>query len=99
MFLVRDVFKCKPGQAKALIEKFQRSMSLLENAEGFNSFRILVDYVSSYWTVVLESEVDDLAQFEQHMREWGETAQVQEVMSGYMDLVDSGGYREIFRIV
>lgn len=98
MFLIRDVFKCKPGQAKNLIEKFQRSMSLLENEEGFNSFRILVDYVASYWTVVLETEVDDLAQFEQHIREWGESDEAKQIMSGYMDLVDSG-YREIFRIV
>jgi heme-degrading monooxygenase HmoA len=97
MFLVRDVFKCKPGQAKVLIEKFKKSMALLESGAGFNGFRILVDYVASYWTVVLESEVENLAQFDQHMREWGERADVQEVMRGYMDSVESG-YREIFRI-
>lgn len=98
MFLVRDVFKCKPGQAKNIIERFQKSMALLEGTEGFNSFRILVDYVASYWTVVLESEVEDLAQFDRHMREWGDRKDVQEVMRGYMDSVESG-YREIFRIV
>lgn len=97
MFVVRDVFKCKPGQAKNVIERFKKSMGLLESGEGFNGFRILVDYVASYWTVVLESEVEDLAQFDRHMREWGERADVQEVMRGYMDSVESG-YREIFRI-
>lgn len=98
MFLVRDVFRCKPGQAKNLIEKFKQSMALLENTEGFNGYRILVDYVATYWTVVLESEIEDLGQFDQHMREWGDRKDVQEVMRGYMDSVESG-YREIFRIV
>jgi hypothetical protein len=95
MYLVRDVFKCKPGQAKSLAERFKKSMTLLE---GESNFRILVDYVATYWTVVLESEIEDLGEFERHMREWGERADVQEVMSGYMDSVQ-GGHREIFRIV
>jgi heme-degrading monooxygenase HmoA len=98
MLLVRDIFKCKPGRSKALADQFSTSMSLLADAEGFNSFRILLDFVGDYWTVVLESEVDDLAQFEQHMREWGERDDVRKVMEGYMDNVLSG-YREVFRIV
>ena len=91
---MRNVFKCKPGQAKNLIERLQKSMSLME---GVNH-RILVDHVASFWTVVLEIEAEDLTGHEKQLSDYGTRADVQEAMSGYMDFVDSG-YREIFRIV
>jgi hypothetical protein len=94
MFLIRNVFKCKPGQAKNLIERFQKSMSLMDGV----SYRVLVDHVAAFWTVVLELEVEDLAAHEKQLSDYGARADVQEAMSGYMDFVDSG-YREIFRIV
>ena len=94
MFVIRNVFKCKPGQAKNVIEKFQRSMSL----EGMGKHRILVDHVANFWTVVLETEVEDLAAFETQFAEYGKRPDVQEAMSGYLDSVESG-YREIFRVV
>lgn len=94
MFVVRNVFKCKPGQAKNLIEKFENSMSLMEDVK----YRILVDYVASFWTVVIEIETDDIVGYERQLNDYGSRADVQEAMSGYMDSVESG-YREIFRIV
>lgn len=93
MFLIRNVFKCKPGQAKNLIERFQKSMSLMEGVKH----RILVDHVASFWTVVLEIETEDLAGYERQLSDYGSRTDVQEAMSGYMDSVESG-YREIFRI-
>ena len=94
MFLIRNVFKCKPGQAKNLIERFQKSMSLMEDTKH----RLLVDHIASFWTVVLEIETEDLAGYEKQLSEYGSRTDVQEAMSGYMDSVESG-YREIFRIV
>jgi len=94
MFVVRNVFKCKPGQAKNLIERFQKSMSLMEGVK----YRVLVDHIANFWTVVTEIEVENLAGFEQQFKEYGERADVQEAMSGYLDFVESG-YREVFRIV
>jgi len=93
MFVIRNVFKCKPGKAKNLIDHFQKSMALMEDVKH----RILVDYVADFWTVVLEIETEDIAGYEQQLNEYGSRADVQEAMSGYMDAVDSG-YREIFRI-
>jgi hypothetical protein len=60
--------------------------------------RILVDQVASFWTVVIETETEDLSSFERLQQERGQRQEVQEAMSGYMDLVDNG-YREIFRVV
>lgn len=94
MFLVRNIFKCKPGQTKNLIESFQNSMSLMENYK----YRVLVDHVATFWTVVLEIEVNDLTEYERQFKEYGERPDVQEAMRGYMDSVKEG-YREVFRIV
>ncbi|MBK7497829.1 MAG: hypothetical protein IPI19_01685 [Ignavibacteriales bacterium] len=95
MYLIRDVFKCKPGMAKDLVKNFKLTIPFME-AQQFNNVKIMTDVVSNYWTVVLEGEVNNLAAFENHK---GFTSQpeVKEIMTGYMDLVNSG-YREIFKI-
>jgi hypothetical protein len=66
--------------------------------ESVKSERVMVDEVASFWTVVIETEVEDLAKFGETMKQYGYRKDIQEAMAGYMDLVD-GGYREIFRIV
>lgn len=98
MHVIRNVFKCKPGQAKHIIEKFKKSTALMKEAGAAYSERILVDEVATFWTVVIETEVEDMASFASMMQEYGSRSDVQEAMAGYMDMVD-GGYREIFRIV
>jgi hypothetical protein len=94
MFVIRNVFRCKPGQAKNVIEKFKTAIPLME---GMNQ-RLMVDEVASFWTVVIETETEDMAAFEKLLRERGSRQDVQDAMAGYMDFVDSG-YREIFRVV
>lgn len=95
MFVIRNVFRCKPGQAKKVIDKFQSAMPMMQQIA---KHRILVDEVASFWTVVIETETEDMAAFEKMLRERGQQKEVQDAMSGYMDFVDSG-YREIFRVV
>jgi hypothetical protein len=95
MFVIRNVFRCKPGQAKTVIEKFQKAMPIMQEVARH---RILVDEVASFWTVVIETETEDLAAFEKLLQDRGGRKDVQDAMSGYMDSVESG-YREIFRIV
>jgi len=95
MFVIRNVFKCKPGQAKNVIEKFQKALPMMQEAA---KNRILVDEVASFWTVVIETETEDLAAFEKLLKERGQRQDVQDAMSGYMDFIDSG-HREIFRVV
>lgn len=97
MFVVRDIFRCKPGKAKELVAKFRKTVPSMEQLDGFSNIRILVDAVADYWTVVVEADVATLEQFERHMREFGTRAEVREAMDGYMELVD-GGRREIWRV-
>ena len=98
MIVVRDVFRCKPGKAKVLIEQFKTAMPLMMGEDSSVKHRILVDAVSTYWTVVIESEVESLTAFEKMMSEMKPSPEAEKAMEGYMDNVD-GGYREIFRIV
>lgn len=98
MLLVRDVFRCKPGQAGEVARRLKVMAESMTRDDGFENTRVLVDFVGSYWTVVVQAEIADLAAFERHMSEYGKRKELQDVMRGYTDLVDSG-YREIFRIV
>ncbi len=98
MFLIRDVFRCKPGKAGALARMFLDTVPSMEKEDGFRNVRVMTDAVAAYWTVVLQAEVEDLAQFEGHMRSFGARPEVKAALAGYMDLVD-GGHREIYRIV
>lgn len=95
MYVIRNVFKCKPGKAKAAIDKFKAAHALMSDMD-LNE-RILVDEVASFWTVVVEVNVENIAAFESAMKDRGSRDDIQKAMAGYMDLVDSG-YREIFRV-
>lgn len=98
MYVVRDVFRCKPGKAKELVAIFKQVLSNAEREDGFRNARVMVDAIADYWTVVIEADIESLAQFEKHSTEFGARAEVREAMRGYMDLVD-GGHREIWRVV
>ena len=98
MFLIRDVFRCKPGKAGALAKMFLKTVPSMESQDGFRNVRVMTDYVAAYWTVVLQAEVEDIAKFDGHMRSFSARPEVKEALAGYMDLVD-GGHREIYRIV
>ncbi len=96
MYLVRDVFRAKPGRAKNLVSAFKLAAPFME-AEGFSNVKIMTDIVANYWTVVLQAEVESLDHFEKHLRGFTTKPQVAEIMKGYIDNVE-GGHREIFKL-
>ncbi|MEA2240040.1 MAG: hypothetical protein QOC81_4764 [Thermoanaerobaculia bacterium] len=98
MYVVRDIFQCKPGKAGELAAKFKKTIPSMESEDRFANCRVMVDAVASYWTVVLEAEFASLADFEHHMADYSKRPDVREAMAGYMDLVE-GGRREIFKVV
>lgn len=95
MYVIRNVFKCKPGKAKAVVEKFKAAHALMSDLDLDE--RILIDEVAGFWTVVVEVTAEDLAAFGRAMHERGSREDIQQAMEGYMDLVESG-YREIFKV-
>jgi hypothetical protein len=98
MYLIRDVFRCRPGKAGEVARRFKEAAPHLAADGTMRNVQVMHDYVAAYWTVVLQAEVDDLGDFDRHMAEWRNHAEMQRIMSGYMELVQEG-YREVFRLV
>ena len=67
MLLVREVFHCRPGKVRPLLEKFQAMGKLMQSA-GQPPMRLMTDLAGArYWTLVAEMEVESLAAFEASM--------------------------------
>ncbi len=97
MYLIREVFQAKPGRAKDLVKMFKQAAPHFEKIGGGKNIKVMTDIVSTYWTVVLESETDDIGGFFANMRSATMSDELKEIMKGYMDCVE-GGKREIFMI-
>lgn len=95
MYLIRETFHCKPGMAKELVKKFSQTIPYMKELNHKNA-KILTDVASDYWTVVLESEVETLGDFE-NQKGFTSRPEVKNIMKDYMTLVESGK-REIFYI-
>lgn len=98
MLLVREVFFCKPGQVKPLLEKFKTMNKLSEKLGLGPAARLMTDVSAErYWTVISEWEVKSLQEFEDLMAKSMENKELGEVMKDYHTFVDSGR-RELYRI-
>ena len=96
MYIIRDTFKAKPGQASKLAAMFKEAM----DKQG-HKVRIMTDAVGPYNTVIMEQEVEGLAEFEKRMKDYsdGNAAKaMRDAMKGYTDMYMSGG-REIYRVM
>jgi len=101
MLLVREVFYCKPGKVRPLVEKFI-AMNKLSMKAGMPKMRIMTDFTAErYWMLVAEMEVANMAEFEKMMSGAGvseaDGKEMESLMKGYHDLVDHGR-REIYKI-
>jgi hypothetical protein len=101
MYLVRDIFHCKPGKVRPMVDKFI-AMGKLSEKLGMPRMRVMTDFCAEhYWTVVSEMEVPNLQAFEDMMSNPPGSAedmkQFEEIMKGYHELVDHGR-REIYKI-
>jgi hypothetical protein len=97
MYLVRNVFHANPGKAKALVEVFKKASPHMESTGLTKSTRILTDTSATFWTVIIESEVEDLNKYVDMAQVVSSNPELGEAMKGYTDLV-THGHREIFRI-
>lgn len=97
MFIVRNIFHTSPGKAKELVKIFKNAMPHFEASGMVKNTRIMTDAASTFWTVIIESEVEDLNSYLDMAKMASSNKQFGEAMKGYMDLV-TGGHREIFRI-
>jgi hypothetical protein len=101
MYLVREVFHCRPGKVRPMVEKF-KAMAKLGEGMGMPNMRIMTDFSGErYWTVVSEMEVPSLQAFEESMANPPgspeDMKKFEAIMKDYHELVDEG-HREIFKI-
>jgi hypothetical protein len=102
MLLIREVFYCKPGKVRPLVEKFL-AMNKLSAKAGMPKMRIMTDFAAErYWMLVGEMEVENMAEFEKMMAGSGglnkeDAKEMENLMKGYHDFVDHGR-REIYKI-
>lgn len=103
MLLVREIMYCKPGKVRPLVEKFL-AMSKLSEKMGMPRMKVMTDVAAErYWTVVAEMEVESLDAFDRMLRGEGgggsaeDMKEMEQIMTGYHDLVDTGK-REIYKL-
>jgi hypothetical protein len=96
MFVIRETFTAKPGSASKLAAQFKDVMGDIAGARA--SVRVLTDYIGPFNTVVLETEVTSLSEFDQMMAEYMSRPDIRERMRGYADLY-LAGRREIYKVV
>jgi hypothetical protein len=101
MLLIREVFNCKPGKVRPLVDKFL-AMDKLGRKAGMPKMRVMTDFCAErYWTLVAEMEVPSMADFEKMMQGGGQDAtamkEMEQIMKDYHDLVESGR-REVYKI-
>ena len=97
MYVIREVLHCKPGQVRALVEKF-RCLSTAMTEMGHEPARLLTDVTGTpFWTVIAEVKVATIDDFFAIERTLMGSETVRKTMAGYHDLIESGR-REIYRI-
>jgi len=97
MLMIREVFFCKPGQVRPMVEKFKAMNKVMERM-NLGKAKILTDLSAErYWTVVAEFEVKSMGDFEKMMSDPAQGKEFELVMKGYHEFVDSGR-REIYTV-
>ena len=99
MFLVRDVFQLKFGKAREAMAILKEGLDVSRRV-GFRDvpMRLLADVVGSYYTIVLESTFETLAEYERLGQESTAKDEWKTWYQKFVPLVESG-HRKIIRIV
>ena len=95
MYLVRNIFYVKPGHGKAFLKIFKEAAPLFNDGKMKNN-RVLVDAVTTFWTVVFESEVESIDSY-RNMRPSKNDQKIAKIMKNYAEHLN-GGKREIFKV-
>lgn len=96
MFIIKNTFIAKPGHAGKLAALLKEATPPLLNA----NVKVMIDFVTDFNKIVVEYEVQDLAQFEKAMADFKANAnpELKAKMAGYTDMYHTGK-REIFKVL
>lgn len=93
MLVIRNCFVAKPGNASKLAAQLKDAAA----TASIPRYRVLTDLTGEFNRVILEYEVENVAQFEVRMKDYMTNVAFREKMKGYTDLWMSGT-REILQI-
>jgi hypothetical protein len=93
MILVRDIFQAKYGQGGELVSLFKEAQRQWPPYGG----RILTDVSGTFFTVVVETEVESLDQWESAISDVFSKSEFGDWFGRMQKLVESGS-REFYRI-
>ncbi len=93
MIVVRNSFTAKPGQASKLAAQVKDVAA----AGNLRNHRVLTDVTGEFNQVVMEYEVQSLAEYEEVYKRYTTDPQVREKMKGYTELWMTGR-RELLRV-
>lgn len=98
MLIIREIFTAKPGQAGKLAKLFKKGFAHNANT------KVMTDMVGPYNTVIVEVQVESLAEWEKQMEDYKSgkpdpnmNPEVAEEMSKYTEMY-THGKREIFKV-
>jgi HKD family nuclease len=94
MYVIRELFVAKAGMASKLAKLLKEAVA----SEQRMKIRILTDTVADFNSVVMESEVASLADFEKSMAAYATDKDLHARMKGYTDMYISGR-REIYKVM
>ncbi len=100
MILVRDIFQLKFGHSGAAVDLWKQAIAINRKlGYGNVTSRLLTDFAGgSYYTLVLETTFDSLAQFEKIFKDVLANAEWRAVYAKIIPLTESGR-REILRVL
>lgn len=97
MILVRDIFQLKFGKAREAMDLWKESVSQMKQM-GRLPDRLLTDLTGEYYTLIMETTYNNMAEFETAMHETLGSDEWRQTYRKFADLVNSGR-REIFNII
>jgi hypothetical protein len=98
MFLIREIFYCKPGKAGEMVKRFKQMEPIMAELGVKGTQRVMTDMSGEhYWTVVSETEADAVEDYLNMTRQTMTDPRMQKIMQGYHDFVESGR-REIYKV-
>ncbi len=93
MLVVRNCFVAKPGNASKLAAQLKEAAAFA----NIPKHRILTDLTGEFNRVILEFEVENVAGFEDRLKDYATNEAFKAKMKGYTDLWTTGT-REILQI-
>ena len=89
MFLIREIFHCRPGKAGEMVKRFKQMEPIMAEFGAKGTQRVMTDMSGErYWTVVSETEVDAIEQYLNTTRQTMTDPRMQKYIQGYHEIVE-----------